>query len=542
MSEIVQRQLESCLPELQEYLEKELFTKNEISKILDRRRHFEYLLLKRTPEVSDFLEYIQYESALKLLKDARKKEKSVTKLNNDHFLTQRVQMLFNRAANRFPGDLKLWNQYLTTLIKDNSVKQLNGVLARAIALHPREPMFWKLGAEVSVANGDFDAARNLLLRSLSGNNDCNDLWAAYAGFEVSYLEFLRSTGVLKVYPGDSDEQKESKTNLAAGTTLLTVLDGALEAGVSQECLRQIIKKIEKKMDTELLPQVYGCLDMEDDKNVMFYWSHQLRIRVDSAEETILMLVSLDVEEKVRFTMVICDILLMLHEQLEDVTAAVSHFFELWKEEKVWEIHQDDLFYKTMYALVAAIPFSEPVYAFYMAVITENIVNEYVFSALYVMNAEIDYLDVLQEGKSTVLFDLMLKDDTRGVSDAIDVLRVLSESVIHRNTKEKFVMTFFSLPHIINDLTIDHVYTVLSLFAFEPNIIDCTFPLYRTLFTTDHLFALLKRITKRSNNYMVWSVFIKLVEEQGSLKEFNHWLEIARQEVDDNIKFIRELQK
>jgi U3 small nucleolar RNA-associated protein 6 len=71
MTETVDFRLEQSLPELQDLLQKELFTPPEIKQIIKKRTEHEHILLRRSAKKSDYLRYVAYELNLESLRQKR---------------------------------------------------------------------------------------------------------------------------------------------------------------------------------------------------------------------------------------------------------------------------------------------------------------------------------------------------------------------------------------------------------------------------------------------------------------------------------------
>lgn len=59
MADTVQYLLEECIPDLEDFLRRGLFTRAEIRRIIAARRDHEYALKRRSPAKEDFLRAIQ---------------------------------------------------------------------------------------------------------------------------------------------------------------------------------------------------------------------------------------------------------------------------------------------------------------------------------------------------------------------------------------------------------------------------------------------------------------------------------------------------
>ncbi|CAI8030291.1 U3 small nucleolar RNA-associated protein 6 homolog [Geodia barretti] len=103
MAEVVHRNLELMLPELEELERSGIFSPQEIKEIVRRRRGMEYKLQRRPVRREDFLRAITYELNLDRLRKVRKKRLGVTSARRDadYGIQDRVHSLFKRAVKRF---------------------------------------------------------------------------------------------------------------------------------------------------------------------------------------------------------------------------------------------------------------------------------------------------------------------------------------------------------------------------------------------------------------------------------------------------------
>jgi U3 small nucleolar RNA-associated protein 6 len=81
MSEKVFLNLERMMPELEDYEERGVFTKNELLKIVETRKKHEFRLQRVDKKLMDFIKYIQSETSLEKIRDKRLKKHN---LKNTH--------------------------------------------------------------------------------------------------------------------------------------------------------------------------------------------------------------------------------------------------------------------------------------------------------------------------------------------------------------------------------------------------------------------------------------------------------------------------
>lgn len=68
MSSRTRYYLEQCIPEVDDLVQKNLFTKNEVNKIMRKRTDFEHRLSSRGSSISDYIRYIEYEKNVNALR------------------------------------------------------------------------------------------------------------------------------------------------------------------------------------------------------------------------------------------------------------------------------------------------------------------------------------------------------------------------------------------------------------------------------------------------------------------------------------------
>eukprot|EP00882_Tetradesmus_deserticola_P012186 GHRQ01012913.1.p2 GENE.GHRQ01012913.1~~GHRQ01012913.1.p2 ORF type:complete len:146 (+),score=57.52 GHRQ01012913.1:301-738(+) len=115
MADTVRYMMEEMIPELEDMVKQQYFSKQEVKQIVKRRQDFEYLLKRRAALKEDFLRYIEYESKLEELRqhrrkglDTRGKKKSIA----DYAIVRRIHFIFERAVRRFRSDVALWTAWL----------------------------------------------------------------------------------------------------------------------------------------------------------------------------------------------------------------------------------------------------------------------------------------------------------------------------------------------------------------------------------------------------------------------------------------------
>lgn len=181
--------LERYVPELQEYAEKEIFSRDEISNITAKRSDFEHVLNGRGSTPADYARYATYEMNLDRLRKRRCKR---LRIRSTQYSGQRnVFFILERATKKFPGDIRLWMQYIEYCQQEKANKKLAKIFTQVLRLKPREYGLWVLAAKhYAESQGDMSLARSYFQRGIRFCKDVSSLWLEYAKLEMVYLAKL----------------------------------------------------------------------------------------------------------------------------------------------------------------------------------------------------------------------------------------------------------------------------------------------------------------------------------------------------------------
>ncbi|KAF7876399.1 hypothetical protein EAF04_001491 [Stromatinia cepivora] len=171
--------LEQGVPQLQEFEQKKIFTKDEIKTLVKKRSDFEHRVLVRGSKAVDFARYAAWEMSLEHLRQKRCKRMRI-KGSSSHAGQARVFGIFDRGVKKHPGDVALWIQ--------KSDKKFKTVLTAAIRLHPTKPELWLYAAKWALElDADMNEARSYMQRGTRFCTRSKDLWIEYAKLEMIYL-------------------------------------------------------------------------------------------------------------------------------------------------------------------------------------------------------------------------------------------------------------------------------------------------------------------------------------------------------------------
>ncbi|KAL1990648.1 hypothetical protein VTN49DRAFT_6487 [Thermomyces lanuginosus] len=183
--------LEKSVPELREYEQKEIFTKEEIKSIAKKRSDFEHKVNGTGVVPSDFARYAEYEMNLEALRKKRVKRLAIRV--SPHHGGRRVLFILDRATRRFPGDLGLWVQYIEYCRKHKMYKRLLQVFTDALRLHPTNADLWIYAAKYSFEeHADMTHARSYFQRGLRFCKSQKNMWVQYGRLECIYIAKLHA--------------------------------------------------------------------------------------------------------------------------------------------------------------------------------------------------------------------------------------------------------------------------------------------------------------------------------------------------------------
>lgn len=178
--------LEQSVPDLQELLQKKIFTKEEVTSIAKRRSAFEHKISSRGSIASDYARYAEYEINLESLR--RKRSGRLGVKVTSYTGQRRTLSILDRATRKFHGDIALWLQYLTFARRQKANKRVSQIITSMLRLHPTSPELWIYAAEYALEErGDVTEARAYMQRGLRFCSQSKSLWSEYLKFEMIYI-------------------------------------------------------------------------------------------------------------------------------------------------------------------------------------------------------------------------------------------------------------------------------------------------------------------------------------------------------------------
>lgn len=229
MSSKTRYYLEQCIPEVEDLVEKGLFTKSEVSSIMKKRTDFEHCLNSRGSSIKDYVKYINYETQVEKLRQKRVKrilQSSKTNSISDWSIEQRIAFIYQRGCNKFPQDMKFWAMYLRfmkTRGTRTSYKKIHDIYNQLLKLHPTNVDVWISCAKYEYEDhANFKSCRIVFQNALRFNSNVPKLWFEYVKFELNFITKLinrrKVMGLINEREQEMDMANGSGANGDEGTT------------------------------------------------------------------------------------------------------------------------------------------------------------------------------------------------------------------------------------------------------------------------------------------------------------------------------------
>uniref|UniRef100_A0A1B0DPT5 U3 small nucleolar RNA-associated protein 6 homolog n=1 Tax=Phlebotomus papatasi TaxID=29031 RepID=A0A1B0DPT5_PHLPP len=189
MAELVEYRKEKILPEYEQMKRIELFDDEEIREIIRKRNSLNGKIARQNKALRDYLEFIKYERDLISLIQKRRKTRNIQekKRNVEYAIAVRIKQLYNQAAERFPQNVRIWEEFLKFAKMFKFVKDISNILDRMIQLHGDKPDMW-LRAVIweYEQTQDMERVKHFMLGGLQRHPDNTKLY--YKFLKIKLLE------------------------------------------------------------------------------------------------------------------------------------------------------------------------------------------------------------------------------------------------------------------------------------------------------------------------------------------------------------------
>uniref|UniRef100_A0A1L8DFJ2 Putative u3 small nucleolar rna-associated protein 6 n=1 Tax=Nyssomyia neivai TaxID=330878 RepID=A0A1L8DFJ2_9DIPT len=167
MAEIVEYRREQSLPEYEQMKRINLFNDSEIREIMKKRDNFNGKIVRKEKSMRDYLEFIKFERQLVTLIEKRRKVRNIDEMKGsiERPITLRIKNLYSQVTERFPENLRTWDEYLKFVRAFNFANVASTILDRMLQLHGDKPEMW-LRAVIWEYEQNPDRAKHYMLRGL----------------------------------------------------------------------------------------------------------------------------------------------------------------------------------------------------------------------------------------------------------------------------------------------------------------------------------------------------------------------------------------
>ncbi|UNI17490.1 U3 snoRNP protein [Purpureocillium takamizusanense] len=190
--------LERSVPQLREWEDKGVFSKDEIRNIVQKRNDYEHRVLSPGNKPAEWSSYAKWEQSLEALKSKRCKRLKIRHLNSAHAGQGRVLAIYERSVNRHPASGELWREYLAYTAGVKATKRWRKTMTNALRMNPTDPELWVMAGRRAARNGDMASSRGFFMRGCRFCNKECGLWMEYARSE---MEWLAKVDKRKAKPG-----------------------------------------------------------------------------------------------------------------------------------------------------------------------------------------------------------------------------------------------------------------------------------------------------------------------------------------------------
>ncbi|GMI04563.1 hypothetical protein TrRE_jg7787 [Triparma retinervis] len=196
MAETVQAVMDSMVPAFHDFIKLKIFTEEEIKALVDRRREWEY----------------------KLIRKSRSSSSSSSPSSPSQFHVEaHIHFIFTRALRKFKSDVSMWMQYIDFAKKNDSSKKLSRIYAEALQIHPHSVPLWLSSAEWEFfSNNNAKSARVVMQRALRTVPKSEDLWLQYFNLELHYVQRMRGRREILQLEGVTAKSMEESPLFSGG--------------------------------------------------------------------------------------------------------------------------------------------------------------------------------------------------------------------------------------------------------------------------------------------------------------------------------------
>lgn len=204
MIDRVQQILEGLAPEMDDYSKRKIFTRKEISKIIETRRTFENKLQRSQKKLEDFLQYIESEKKLEKVRNRRILLARNTHAGTEDLLPRNILSIYTKALHHFTEPI-LMKEFSEFCIRRKFYEEMKKVFLKTCLRRLGDSDLWIYCAQKLWEVNDIESARNMFLQCTGVNRD-RRLLVEFFRLECAYSERINELNrELGIEEEDKDE-------------------------------------------------------------------------------------------------------------------------------------------------------------------------------------------------------------------------------------------------------------------------------------------------------------------------------------------------
>lgn len=195
MAEIVQKNTELMIRELEDLRQTRLLSDETIRRIVIVRRHMESKINNVSKNIDDYRSYISHESLIlsKVRKCRDKKKISEKKSSVDYSIIRRIRRLYETALQRFPGDYLLHEGFFKFCKENKFTPTASQIIDNMIKMFSYKPEVWKMAAGWYRYLNNNDKALQILHKGLTMNPESTILYSTAIELEINQISNSESS-------------------------------------------------------------------------------------------------------------------------------------------------------------------------------------------------------------------------------------------------------------------------------------------------------------------------------------------------------------
>ncbi|KAM0678421.1 hypothetical protein BDAP_001137 [Binucleata daphniae] len=196
MFEKVQFNLEKCLAELHKYKKLQILSENELKKVVETRKSYEYKTMRSQKVLLDFIEYIEYEKMLEKII----KKRNINQKVKLEYITKRILNIYKLAIKHF-NDERIIKMYVEYAMKKQKINNIKRFITSYMMKNPTNIDFVIYAADLCIQIDEIEMAKIIFLKSMRMNKYEKRLYYEFFRLELQniskYVAINKEIGIRK---------------------------------------------------------------------------------------------------------------------------------------------------------------------------------------------------------------------------------------------------------------------------------------------------------------------------------------------------------